>query len=407
MARFQFRRLKEFTVNSSGGRIYVDKVVERWLLSFRAEKSTTRTSSEKSLYCQITKEGLGDNTTSSQPDNSQIPKISLVVVLFDSIKWVDSLNAMFAILEPWLHEIIVVDNGSLDGGLGKIINENQKTIKVVLDSVHSFSAAVNRGVDFATGDAFLFINPDVWITQSALWALISAYISFSDAAVFMPKLLLMKTPGFINSVGNHVPFFRWGYDQGLGHLDMGQFDHLQEIEAACFATVLIPRYHWEIVGPLDEGYAMYYEDSDWSFRAREKGFTIRFVHQAEVFHDFGGNSGDHLISPRKLENVTFSRLRFSRKNYTRVINFFTISSYFLFDLLFYLYLFVKGRDCQVHRQAIRAAWKKFRSEKPGTKIRKTSDGMSGSFGGINLSPHIHAGKPLLVNNHLKDLMKLG
>ena len=151
------------------------------------------------------------------------------------------------------------------------ISHSNNTIKIIENKESkSFAAAVNQGCKLASGELFLIINPDVYIPKSSLWSLINFYQNNSDAAAIVPKLMLMKTPGFINGIGNVVPPFRWGYDLGLGHLDVGQFDHIKEVPSACFATVLIPREKWDTVGELDEEYPMYYEDSDWSYRARGK-----------------------------------------------------------------------------------------------------------------------------------------
>lgn len=353
---FRNPKLSLYQVNSSGGKIYVDKKVRKWLDSFDNQGGEKRSENEWKVYRQITKEGFPEDKSVAEP--TEMPKISVVLVLYNSVNWIENLNKMFLQLAPWLHEIIVVDNGSADGCLLKI-NQIQEKVKLLpLEHSVSFAAAVNQGVRTASGDLFLLINPDIWIPKSSLWGLIHFYHDHKDAAAIAPKLMLMQTPGFINSIGNHVPLFRWGYDQGLGHLDLGQFDHIQEIEAACFATVLIPREKWESVGELDEGYPMYYEDSDWCYRARVFGFSIFLAPAVKIYHDFGQNSAGERIGPKKLENVTYSRLRYIRKLFTgwNYLAFFL--SYLIFDLGLIIYSFLSGRG-KVNNKAIISGWKKY------------------------------------------------
>jgi len=102
----------------------------------------------------------------------------------------------------------------------------------------------------------------------------------------------------------------------LGHLDLGQFDTWREIPSACFAAILIPRAAWEQVGALDERFPLYYEDLEWCYRARLFGYAIRAAPRAIVYHAFGARvqTGDeHGMSPRKLQNVVYGRLRFAVK----------------------------------------------------------------------------------------------
>jgi glycosyltransferase involved in cell wall biosynthesis len=61
---------------------------------------------------------------------------------------------------------------------------------------------------------------------------------------------------------------------------------------------------------------MYYEDTEWSYRARILGYPIRSAPEAVIYHAFGGRvpSGvESGLTPRKLRNAAYGRLRFSIK----------------------------------------------------------------------------------------------
>lgn len=388
-------RLSKYQVNSRGGEIYVDRKIRAWLDGFKSEGNEKHSETEWKIYRQITREGFDEDESIQEP--GVFPIISLVVVLYNSEEWVKNLNDLFTNLDPWLFEVIVIDNGSNDSAAEDIISVGTKVRKIRLETSLPFSAAVNEGVRAAAGELLLLINPDVWIPRSSLWELIHFYAKHSDAAAIAPKLMLMRTPGFINSVGNHVPLFRWGYDLGLGHLDLGQFDHIQEIEAACFASVLIPREKWAAVGKLDEGYPMYYEDSDWCYRARAMGYEILLAPKAKVYHDFGGNNGSERISSRKLENVTYGRLRFVIKNFPTYKRSIFLVSYWIFDVALSIFLTFRKINF-AYKNQLMLAWKDYRDISRDTKNNHRDEIMEDILKKKTISPQIKKGYPIIKKN---------
>ena len=350
--------LRKYQVNPEGGIIYVDRKVETWLNSFVNGDFSGKTDQEIDIYKRITKSGIEDDQNVLPPKS--LPTISLVLVTYNSDFWMDNLNKMFTSLGDWLYEIIIIDNGSVDNCVEKLV-QNEKITLIKNNLPKTFAAAVNQGCRTANGDLFLIINPDVIITKSALFSLIDFYLDHPDAAAIVPKLLLMRTPGFINGVGNIVPFFRWGYDLGLGHLDVGQFDEMLEVPSACFATVLIARDKWSAVGELDEEYPMYYEDSDWSYRARGMGYKIAINPKSEIYHAFGGYLSDKKkVSHQKIFYASYGRLRFIHKLSPGNKLLFFITSYLLFDILFSLYSLITLK--MVNIKMVFNAWRKYLSE---------------------------------------------
>jgi len=357
MGIFDRFKLRKYQVNPEGGIIFVDRKVEKWLDSFANGNFSGKTDREIDIYRRITKSGVDEDIEVLPPKS--LPKISLVLVTYNSDFWMDNLNKMFSILADWLYEIIVIDNGSADHCVEKLVH-NEKISIIKNDLPLSFAAAVNQGCRIAKGDLFLLINPDAVITKSALFSLIDFYIGHPDAGAIVPKLLLLRTPGFINGVGNIVPFFRWGYDLGLGHLDVGQFDDMLEVPSACFATVLIPREKWISVGELDEGYPMYYEDSDWSYRARGMGYKINVDINSRVFHSFNNSSKDFdMVNTKKLFDITYGRLRFITKLKPTIEFFLYLFTYFIFDICYVTYSLFKYKNGSKSFKAILSGWTKY------------------------------------------------
>jgi len=335
--------LHEYQVNNEGGKIFVDKKVAKWLDSFSTDNKNKKSSSEIKVYKQITKCGIDENLDILPPE--KYPKISIILVLYNSRFWVENLISMFENLSPWLHEIIVVDNGSDDDGLFLLKESISRIIYIKNTSSKSFSAAINQGTRISTGEVFLIINPDVYIPKSSLWAMIDCYFKNPAIGAISPKLLLMRTPGFINGIGNIVKPFWHGYDLGLGHLDIGQFDEIVELPSACFAAILIPRNSWERVGELDEEYPMYYEDSDWCYRTRKLGLRIRFCKDSKVFHAFKSyKSRSEPLKGNFIKNIAYGRLRFVKKNLSTYSLPFFLFSFILSDILLLIRFWIIQRQ---------------------------------------------------------------
>ncbi|GAB4524019.1 MAG: hypothetical protein Fur0018_07270 [Anaerolineales bacterium] len=243
-------------------------------------------------------------------------RVSVVIVTFNSRAWLESCLASLLAQTYQPLEIIIVDNGSQDDTLPWLAARYPGLPRLTMPTPGPLAAAINAGVRHATGEYFLLLNPDVRLAPDAVAHLAAAAQAAPDAAALAPKLRFLGAPAFLNGIGNRVGRFAFGVDNALGHLDLGQFDHWRDLPSACFAAALIPRTAWEAVGALDEGFPLYYEDSEWSYRARLMGWRVLAAPQAVVYHAYGGHAEAHPageLSAFKLERAAQGRYRFACK----------------------------------------------------------------------------------------------
>lgn len=257
-----------------------------------------------------------ENEGSTPPVERTGPLLSIVIVAHNSLEWLE--GCIPSIVEQTYHplETILVDNGSEDDA-EKWVSENYPEIRYFRIAVSkSFAGAINFGVEQALGEYVLLLNPDTKLDINAVADMYDRAQNETDCAAVAAKLKLLWAPGFLNGLGNRVGAFSWGEDNGLGHLDLGQFDDWNELPSACFAAAMVSKRIWQEVGPADENFPMYYEDSEWSYRARGRGYRVIAAPKATVYHSFSGRipGGEKInLNPAKLENVTYGRLRFTRK----------------------------------------------------------------------------------------------
>lgn len=261
----------------------------------------------------LTRDGLTPARTVRPAPACSSQLVSVVLVTYDSEDWIAECLASLRQQTHAALEIIVVDNGS-PRDPAEVVKAAHPGARYIRQAAGcSFASALNAGAALATGSALLFLNPDVALDPDAVARMVARLEHSPRAAAVAAKLRFYSAPAFLNGLGNRVEASSWGTDNGVGHLDLGQFDDRATVPSACFAAALIPRTAWDAVGPVDEGFPMYYEDVAWCYRARRLGFDITAAPDAVVYHAFGSRlaTGDEPgLPPRKLAHVVYGRLRF-------------------------------------------------------------------------------------------------
>jgi len=219
-------------------------------------------------------------------------------------------------------EIIMVNNLSMDGSID-IVKKKYPKVKIIDPGENTgFAKGNNIGVSHAKGEYLLIVNNDTELEKDAIKDWVAVAQTFPNAGAIAGKMMFYNNRNVINSFGNTVFANGWGSDNYINHLDVGQFDKIQRVFSACFGAVLIKKSVWEKIGPLDESMFMYYEDSDWSYRARLAGYDILATPYSIIYHMFGASTSQR-ISQFKLKSVVRNRLMWAFQNlskgYLRII----------------------------------------------------------------------------------------
>jgi len=105
------------------------------------------------------------------------------------------------------------------------------------------------------------------------------------------------------------------------------------------ATVFVRRELYEKMGGMDEKFALYFEETDWCYRAKKAGWKILYTPDAAIIH-----LGAHSTSKNpELSSVRFYRTQsyFYRKNYG-VFKYIALKIITVFGLAFWLARTLKG-----------------------------------------------------------------
>lgn len=291
--------------------------------------------------------GRGRSGSGGSPEIPEpAPLVSVVVVNYNGLEHLDDLFGSLADQSYPNIEIVMVDNASTDGSVDHV-RRFWPEVKVVAQYRNTgFAAGNNAGIAAAAGDYLFLVNNDTKVDRHCVAALVDSSFKHPKAAAVAPKIKLFKLPGFINAVGNSVRPKGWGSDNFIGHVDHGQFGKVEEVFSACFGAVLICREAIESVGLLDGAYLFYYEDCDWSYRARLQGYKIYFNPDAVVYHKFNATMNT-LSKEFKFSLIVGNRLRFALKNLALRPALAFSRNYLKEDILHFLWALIHGRARRV------------------------------------------------------------
>ncbi|WP_235401305.1 glycosyltransferase family 2 protein [Rubrobacter aplysinae] len=188
-------------------------------------------------------------------------------------------------------ETLVVDNGSTDGSVEMLGSEFPEVRVVALKDNRGFSAAANLGVSESDSELVALLNNDTRQDPDWLAALVRAADAYPEAGSFATKMLDLEKHGVMDGAGDALRRSGLPYRLGHGETDRGHYEKPRPVFGACAAAALYRRDMLESVGPFDEDFFAYCEDTDLSFRAQLAGYTCRYIPEAVVYHLGGASSG--------------------------------------------------------------------------------------------------------------------
>jgi N-acetylglucosaminyl-diphospho-decaprenol L-rhamnosyltransferase len=244
-----------------------------------------------------------------------MPDASVVVVTYNALPWIE--QCLESVRDE---ETIVVDHGSTDGS-PDVVRELFPDVRVLERENRGLGAGWNAGMEVATGRYLLLLNADAWLTEGSLERLVEFAEANPRAAVVGPRLL--NPDGSLQrSVRGFPTLWRLATEyfflrklaprsRLLNAFYAGGFDHdqVREAEFVMGACMLVRREAVEEVGPLDESFFLFSEETDWCYRFVRAGWQVLFFPGAECVHVGAAAHGGRMLR----ENLR-GHLRFLAKH---------------------------------------------------------------------------------------------
>lgn len=238
--------------------------------------------------------------------------VSIITVNYNGFADTCELIESFRRHETYLHEIIVVDNGSL-APEGTEIAARYPWVKVVLNTNTGFAAGNNAGVEKATGEYIFFINNDTVIKEPILGILVERLDDKGNGGV-SPMIKLYHNPDTIQYAG-FTPLSAVTLRNrmiGQWETDHGQYDVPRPTAYLHGAAMMVRRDVVVEVGAMTEIFFLYYEEIDWSLRISQAGYRLWYEPAAVVYHKDGTSA--QRGNPQREYYMQRARMLFVRRN---------------------------------------------------------------------------------------------
>lgn len=264
-------------------------------------------------------------------------KLSIVIVNWNSKNFVrgclQSLRKYCLDLDP---QVIVVDGGSFDG-CNVMIEEEFPEVEFIQSQENiGFGRSNNLGVEKATGEALLLLNPDTEVTEGAIQSLLESLQNLEKAGIIGARQLntdgslqlasILQLPKPLKTVvrtsRSHKRYFK-----SSGALNASEPIVVEAISGACMMMKL---ELFRKVGGFSPEFFMYVEDIELCLKVTRAGFNCIHNPHAVIKHHSGCSS----ISLTKVSRFgTIMRreslcLFFKRENGLMTAYLFRIASFF-------------------------------------------------------------------------------
>jgi protoporphyrinogen oxidase/GT2 family glycosyltransferase len=174
--------------------------------------------------------------------------------------------------------------------------ELEKLIKTGFENVEilkrpedmGIPSAFNIGANWASkqdADFVFFSLANNIVDPEAITAMTNVAQRDPEAGILTPKILSFDNKDIIWSIGTQFRKFPPAIKTiGAGQKDCSKFNEKLDIEFAVSSGLFVKMEVFEKIGLFDPGYQFYYEDMDFSKRAKDAGFRIRYVPEAKMYH---------------------------------------------------------------------------------------------------------------------------
>tara|TARA_Y100000590_G_scaffold463122_1_gene629062 strand:+ start:27695 stop:28735 length:1041 start_codon:yes stop_codon:yes gene_type:complete len=214
---------------------------------------------------------------------NELPLVSVIVLNYNAGELL--LNCVKSLKKSTYKnlEIIVVDNISSDGSQTEC-KERFSDIKLIQNKENlGYCGGNNVGIRQAEGQFIVILNPDTIVESDWLDELISAYKEFGDG-LYQPKILSLNEEGIIQSTGNMLHVFGFGFARDKGNRISEKNENIEKIGYASGTCLFTTREVMDKVGLLDEFLFLYHDDLDLGWRAAHIGINSYYVPKSKIFH---------------------------------------------------------------------------------------------------------------------------
>lgn len=223
---------------------------------------------------------------------------------------------------------IVVDNASGDGqAIAAAIEACDWSAWVTLvesDRNGGFAYGNNVGIDAALKcgqPKYLhLLNPDTLLQPGAVRHLVHFLEATPHAGIAGGAFkngdgsdwkIAFRFPTVVSELTNGLGLGPFNFLVRPWRVAIEMHDSVQEVDWVSGASMMVSRDVFNTIGGMDEGFFLYFEETEFCFRAKKAGYTVWYVPASQVVHLKGASTSltRKTVTPRRLPSYWFNSRR--------------------------------------------------------------------------------------------------
>lgn len=229
--------------------------------------------------------------------------LSIIIVNYNSSRDIHRcLNSIIQHEKNYAeYEFIIVDNDSHDPGLDSL-GRSFPFIRIIFAPRNGgFAYGNNIGIVNCRGNCILLLNPDTYLVDNSIELMYRTFSARTDVDIIGPLLLFPDGRNQSFYLPKTYPtVWRVFCEQLLLHRLFSNsrifnsyyrtfmdYEKETEVEQVSGAAMLLRKEVIDSIGPLDENYFLYFEESDFCHRAVIHGFKLLYYPRSRIIHTGG------------------------------------------------------------------------------------------------------------------------
>lgn len=229
--------------------------------------------------------------------------VSVIIVNYNTLELTkNTINSVIEKTRDLNYEIILIDNASEDGSIKFFEKEYKNKIIFIKNNENlGFGRANNKGIGIARGKYVFLLNSDTLLVNNAIKILFDFMEKNEGCGVCGGNLFdidlkpthsfLKKLPCLTSEIDFQLNFFGKVFRKVMNKRnDFNYSKNEKEVGYVTGADMMIRKKVLLEVGIFDKEFFMYSEESELTYRIKQKKYKIFSVPQAKIIHLEGKSS---------------------------------------------------------------------------------------------------------------------
>ncbi|MBI2470081.1 MAG: glycosyltransferase family 2 protein [Planctomycetes bacterium] len=224
---------------------------------------------------------------------SKLPLLKVLIVIINWNGKNDLLECLASIKKINYpndkYKVLVVDNGSVDGSQMAVSELYPEVVLLKNNTNIGYVKAVNQGVEYGLNfgvDYIWILNNDVVVHEDTLARLVEVGQGDEKIGIIAPVIYSYKNPEVIDNIGYKINYWTGRLKKLKNGIDI--FKDIKEkfadVDSILGCSNLIKASIFKKMGLFQTIYELYFEETDFNVRARERGFRVVVVREVKVWH---------------------------------------------------------------------------------------------------------------------------